>query len=493
MKPVIITVFDSEKRTTTDYSFAKSPIRIGRNPLNDLALPFAFVSGWHAVVRFDENQPRFYDLGSTNGTLYEGRKIEPGEPLDVGQLLSVTIGRLELRLRRGDADVHTSSGTAPMSNPPAAGSVGPTQITPAHIPPPGPGAVRKLEAPLGGTATPQVGPTAAHPAMPPLMPSQPASSAPPSSAPPPSNAPAPARGGTHSPLGIAAKQSRAGLIDSSVPAPMGGDDGTAHVQMGAVHDAIQAARPRYAQMKQSAEHLVAELANHMQSMPPPLQQLAIPMLAREFPEVAGLPQFAELAARVGAKVPQARGGGGGGLQPVQRLSAKVRAEEPPPKSPEEAERFLACVADMLVAGASALIELQKGQEQFGNEMGVRVIKEFTPLHAAGTPENLLRYLLDWNKGGPHRTQELRGVYADLMIHQVALIRGVVEGARSLIARLDPREIERRLQSAWPSKSAAAWKAYEKLWQELASSDRQITELVFGPEFARAYAEVGGEG
>ena len=492
MKPVIISVFDSEQRTTTDYTFTKSPIRIGRNPLNDLTLPFPFVSGWHAVVRFDENLPRFYDLGSTNGTLYEGRRIQPGEPLDVGELLSVTIGRLELRLRRGEVDVAT--GTLPMSAPPqrTAGPVAPTAITPAQVPPPGDNAIRGLEVPMPGTQAPSApyqptGPYQRVPSSPPsTQPSSPAStpssppSMPPSIPPAPPSMPPPVHDGT-----------RTGTIDpAQMPGPSG-DDGTAHVQMGAVHEAISRARPRYDALRQAAESLVAELSSVLPTMPQPLQQLAVPMLAREYPELAKLPQFAELAARVGARVPDAPAAGGS-VASVRRLSDKVRPEEPPPASPEEAERFLDCVSDVLLAAAGALIELQKGQEQFGNEMGVRVIKEFTPLHAAGTPENLLRYLLDWNKGGPHRTQELRGVYADLMIHQVALIRGVVEGARAMIARLDPRDIERGLASAWPSKSAAAWKAYEKLWHELSSEDRKITEVVFGPEFARAYAEVGGE-
>lgn len=475
MKPVIITVFDSEQRTTTDYTFNKSPIRIGRNPLNDLALPFPFVSGWHAVVRFDENQPRFYDLGSTNGTLYEGRRIQPGEPLDVGDLLSVTIGRLELRMRRGDADA--ASNTAPMSAPPqprTAGPVAPTAIQPAAIPPPGPNAIRGLEVPMPGTSAPSAPfqPTGPFPAIPQTSHPPPMPSSPPSVPPSPPSMPPP--------------------VQDPGPMPFpAGDGGTAHVQMGAVHEAIKRARPRYDALRQAAESLIAELSAALPTMPPPLQQLAVPMLAREYPELAALPQFAELAARVGAKVPESSGGSVSSAS-VRRLSEKVRPDEPVPASPQEADRFLECVADVLVAAAGALIELQKGQEQFGNEMGVRVIKEFTPLHAAGTPENLLRYLLDWNKGGPHRTQELRGVYADIMIHQVALIRGVVEGARAMIARLDPRDIERGLASAWPSKSAAAWKAYEKLWRELSSEDRKITEVVFGPEFARAYAEVGGE-
>lgn len=178
---------------------------------------------------------------------------------------------------------------------------------------------------------------------------------------------------------------------------------------------------------------------------------------------------------------------------VQRLAQGVRSDEEPPRSAEEAERFLACVEDVLRASAKAFVELQKGQEQFGREMGVRTIKEFTPLHAAGTPDNVLKYLLDWQKGGPHRTQELVGVYADVMIHQVALINGVMEGVRSLLARLDPAEIERGVSSAWGGRAALAWKAFVQRYQELTEADRNITEHVFGPDFARAYAEVGGEG
>ena len=181
------------------------------------------------------------------------------------------------------------------------------------------------------------------------------------------------------------------------------------------------------------------------------------------------------------------------MSAVQRLSQTMSPDEEPPRTSEDAERFLACVGDVLTASAKAFVELQKGQEQFGREMGVRTIKEFTPLHAAGTPENVLKYLLDWQKGGPHRTQELTGVYADLMIHQVALINGVMEGVRSLLARLDPAEIERGVSSAWGSRGASAWKAFVQRYQELTEADRNITEHVFGPEFARAYAEVGGEG
>lgn len=438
MRPVVITVFDSEAGTTSDHTFATSPVRIGRNPLNDLPLPFPFVSGWHAVVRFDEGQAKFFDLGSTNGTLLNGRKINAGEAVVVGEMLSVTIGKLELRFRRGP------------------------QVSISSIHPAGYGPV--------GYGPPGYGP-------PPMEPEPYAPQPPP-------------------PVYDHAGNAMTGSIDRapSLPLPVA-PAGTAHVQMSDVHHAIQRLRPLYDGYRQQWSRVQHELQSSLQGMHPSLHEFAVSVLAREFPAVTHESDFGGLARQLGARVPGGGGEGGGeeGMAAVQRLAQGVRPDEEPPRSADEAERFLACVEDVLRASAKAFVELQKGQEQFGREMGVRTIKEFTPLHAAGTPDNVLKYLLDWQKGGPHRTQELVGVYADVMIHQVALINGVMEGVRSLLARLDPAEIERGVSSAWGSRAAVAWKAFVQRYQELTEADRNITEHVFGPDFARAYAEVGGEG
>ncbi|MCX4243025.1 type VI secretion system-associated FHA domain protein [Paraliomyxa miuraensis] len=429
MRPVVITVFDSEAGTTSDHTFATSPVRIGRNPLNDLPLPFPFVSGWHAVVRFDDGQAKFFDLGSTNGTLLNGRKIQAGEPVVIGEMLSVTIGKLELRFSRGEM----------VSSMHQAGYAPPAPVADPYVPQPPPPVYGHAGNAMTGTIDRQ-------PSM-------------------------------------------------QMPAAPGGN--TAHVQMSDVHQAIHRLRPAYDAYRQAWTRVQQELQSSLTSMHPSLHEFAVSVLAREFPAVAHESDFGGLARRLGARVPGAGGGGGGdgaeGMAAVQRLAQGVRPDEEPPRSAEEAERFLACVEDVLRASAKAFVELQKGQEQFGREMGVRTIKEFTPLHAAGTPDNVLKYLLDWQKGGPHRTQELVGVYADVMIHQVALINGVMEGVRSLLARLDPTAIERGVSSAWGSRAAVAWKAFVQRYQELTEADRNITEHVFGPEFARAYAEVGGEG
>ena len=79
-----------------------------------------------------------------------------------------------------------------------------------------------------------------------------------------------------------------------------------------------------------------------------------------------------------------------------------------------------------------------------------------------------------------------------MINHVALLNGVAEGSRALLSALDPDEIERRATRSWGRKDHHRWTTFVARHRELASDDRLWMELVFGPEFARAYAEVGGE-
>ena len=55
--------------------FEQSPIRIGRNQLNNIAIEDPFVSEWHGIIRFDASGIYYFDLGSTNGTSMEGKRL----------------------------------------------------------------------------------------------------------------------------------------------------------------------------------------------------------------------------------------------------------------------------------------------------------------------------------------------------------------------------------------------------------------------------------
>jgi type VI secretion system FHA domain protein len=405
MRLVRIRVEHREAGTVSEHEFTSSPVRVGRNPLNDLSLPYPFVSGWHAVIRFDDESARFFDLGSTNGTTYGGRRIGAGESAAFDAPVSLRIGDLDLVLSRDSTPGRAAS---PVPDPAALSPVPPERRSKGRW--------------MRSSGTDEL---------------------------------------------------RAGAIDTddprgrATPRP----DQTAHVPLGQVHQTMATLRPIFEEAREARQRYERELRARVSTMPVHLRDQTETFIRREFGD--------DGAQRVG----------GGG--PVTALAEQVVPELAAPASTEEAERFLKRIRDVLEACAKGVVELQNGQEQFGNEMGVRAVKEFTPLHTAASANNVLEYLLDWRHGGPHRVQELVGVFADVMIHQVALVNGMVEGCRALLARLDPEEIERLTPGGWGDKSRAKWQTYVARYRELAQ-DKALVELLFGSEFGRAYAEVGGE-
>lgn len=99
-----ISIFDPESGHTTVHRFSRSPVRIGRDAVCELRLPFGFVSGQHALLQFDDDHAELVDPGSTNGVLREGRRLPTRQPLPITHDLTVTIGRLELQILRAPPD-----------------------------------------------------------------------------------------------------------------------------------------------------------------------------------------------------------------------------------------------------------------------------------------------------------------------------------------------------------------------------------------------------
>ena len=76
MLPLVIQIERTDEHTADTCAFAQSPVRLGRNALNDLQLDESFVSQWHGVIRFDDKQAMYLDLGSTNPTLIDGEPVK---------------------------------------------------------------------------------------------------------------------------------------------------------------------------------------------------------------------------------------------------------------------------------------------------------------------------------------------------------------------------------------------------------------------------------
>ena len=85
------------------YAFHRSPIRVGRGALNDLRIDHPHVSTFHGLIQFDEEGVRFVDLGSTNGSFLDGKRLERNAPATLGPGSNLTVGGLRLVLSRGAA------------------------------------------------------------------------------------------------------------------------------------------------------------------------------------------------------------------------------------------------------------------------------------------------------------------------------------------------------------------------------------------------------
>jgi type VI secretion system protein ImpI len=75
-----VRIADAVTGRSETHVFESSPIRIGRNNLNEIVLAQGFVSQWHAILRFGADGLFVMDLGSTNGTIVNGQRLEARTP-----------------------------------------------------------------------------------------------------------------------------------------------------------------------------------------------------------------------------------------------------------------------------------------------------------------------------------------------------------------------------------------------------------------------------
>jgi type VI secretion system protein len=257
----------------------------------------------------------------------------------------------------------------------------------------------------------------------------------------------------------------------------------------------------YASWRGAWEHLRNQMEQVLGGLEGPARTAALRKLAEKYAAVAGEPAFREMGgapAPAGAhrppsgsfRAPAPSSGSGGG----RLLTAFAEAYLPPSVKLAEAEvpqQVLGRVADVLETFARSYVEMRKGYEEFGREMGVRTIQGNGPVEQARDPKQLLAYLLD--PSHPTRSRDLQAAFADLMVHQVALLNGVVEGAKALLEPLDPEAIQEASPGGiWPMKAQALWKVFVERYQELQDEDSAIEEKLFGRRFARAYTSMLGQ-
>ena len=262
----------------------------------------------------------------------------------------------------------------------------------------------------------------------------------------------------------------------------------------------------YTSYRGAWEHLRAALERLVAGLEGPARRAALERMAGRYPGLMAEPQFLALLGIGGAApstraVPPAppppagispiRGPGADALLQLRTFCESYLPVTPDLATSAEIETVLGRLAAGFEAFGRSFVELRQGYEEFGKEMGVRTVHGEGALYRARDARQLLAYVLD--PRGEGRDGELQRAFAEFMIHQVALLRGVVEGAQAVLAQLSPRAIAARVrQSVWRSHARALWRAYEERFHEIADEDRAVSAILFGKEFARAYSAMVGQ-
>jgi predicted component of type VI protein secretion system len=176
--------------------------------------------------------------------------------------------------------------------------------------------------------------------------------------------------------------------------------------------------------------------------------------------------------------------------PKIQSSSAPTPSAPGPDSKELTERLLRCL-QILDAFSQGFINLKKGYEQFGTEIGVRPLRGNTFLHRARSSEDMLKYFLDPKTDLDSCTQDLTSIFKDMGIHDVALMEGITQGVRSMLQRLD-QDAQKLKPGAglWSNSSMKEnWNRYLEEFSVLLNEDEALHQEIFGTEFARSYAGV----
>lgn len=430
--------------------FNYSPVRIGRNQLNELHLEDPVVSQWHALVRFDEIQGSVtvMDLGSTNGTAFNGTLLHPHVAVPVGRNDVLSLGPIRVNMtianvppelldttRESSFNTHNIKGRATLNFSP--GDAGKTMLAQS---------LQRSDS-LGGAAT---------------------------------------------------------MLFEPQDEPSTFETPSEEYRL--VEDAIAKTRPAYQAYRLAWSEVLRQLQARLEETPESLREHAAIGLKLEFPQIAKEYDFLDLAQRFGLS-PEVNAE----IDPadwLQRLKFGSRSGLPQ----EDVNTRLAMerVGVLLETFAESFLALRRGYEQFGEDMALRVIQEQAPLTAAKDHRDVLQVLLDWNADGARSVDDLKRAFADLAIHQVALLHGFVEGVRYLFSLLSPDSIETGRSAALTGAPGTAlapsgkgffsflpffrkgrlWKKYVRLHRSLSEEDR-FTREVFGRAFARAYFHVTG--
>jgi len=192
------------------------------------------------------------------------------------------------------------------------------------------------------------------------------------------------------------------------------------------------------------------------------------------------------------------------LQGLRELASSLVPGRPLETTGDVA-RLITKLHDAIEVFCRSFIPLREGYSQFVSSMDLQRAamqrsmnrsRSYMAVELAKDPGTVAAALIDWRDPSLDATKAVEGIFADLMLHQVALLDGVMQGVRALLDEFSPENIQRMVEDREPrsplgihlgGRHKALWEAFCERHEQL-SEEKQAFGHIFGPEFTEAYRQ-----
>lgn|GEM_PF-5543391 len=156
-------------------------------------------------------------------------------------------------------------------------------------------------------------------------------------------------------------------------------------------------------------------------------------------------------------------------------------------TPEEIAAFGSRLEQAMDVFTSSFVALQKGQHQFRQSLDIKALDQSdNPVKRAQDGGQLAALLLA--SGEEDASGRLEQAFKDIMIHQVALLNGLMAGVENLVGKLSPKTVAAVAAKQHRSPSwRHLWQTFEKIHKDLSEEETATFDTVFGRRFGEAYS------
>lgn len=268
---------------------------------------------------------------------------------------------------------------------------------------------------------------------------------------------------------------------------------------GAEDPYIRQVAPYIEAYRQAWQTVYRVIYDHLTRLPPDVRNAYLRRLGYEHAAVSLESDFRKIAQYYGVDL-RSFTQAGPGQAALAALSELASTLAPGTKLPDDVPSVLAFskrLRDSLDVFLRCFVSLRDGYQEFSKEVRGQEKIAREPVQAAKDAKELGVALLGHNASAD-TAQSLQNTFIEVMSHQVALMNGVMEGVKSLLQRLSPRELEAEFDKSgkkgglFSNRYEALWRLYEVRHADYAGEDKETFLVIFGSQFSRAYAQAAGE-